>query len=182
MGVKTTNNSSKKLKIIIQRMKKLKPILRVIAEDMRNDVRSNFDNQRSFMGIKWKKSKRAIKDGGKTLMDTGRLYNSFAVKATNNYARVGTNVKYARVMNEGVGKGQLWKGEVNVKSHYRRIKRRKKNGEWAKNKKRIKVRGFTRKTIAPWGDIPAYHYMGVNYRMEKNARKKMSHYILFGRL
>ena len=150
MGVKTTNNSSKKLKIIIQRMKKLKPILRVIAEDMRNDVRSNFDNQRSFMGIKWKKSKRAIKDGGKTLMDTGRLYNSFAVKATNNYARVGTNVKYARVINEGVGKGQLWKGEVNVKSHYRKIKRRKKKGDWLKIKKILKQKCKQLENVSDW--------------------------------
>lgn len=182
MGVKTTNNSFKKLKAITQRMKKLKPILRVITEDMKNDVRSNFDNQHSYLGVKWEKSKRAVKDGGKTLLDTGRLYNSFTVKATNDYARVGTNVKYARVLNVGTLKGELWKGKVNVKSHYRKIKYRKKNGRWAKNKRKIKVREFYRKSMSPWGDIPAYNYMGINYKMEKNARKKINHYILFGRI
>ena len=77
-----------------------------ISVDMKNEIRGNIDRGHSFDGIKWKKSKRAI-NRMVALKSTGRLYNSFRNTAGRNYARVGTNVIYARTLNQGADKGEF---------------------------------------------------------------------------
>lgn len=157
MGVKTSGTAKKKLRDILKRCQNLKKPLQMIATDMRNEVRKNFDEEHDYKGKSWKKSKRATRDGGKTLRDTSRLYNSFTTKTGSNFARVGTNVVYARVLNQGAEKGSLWKGEYTVKSH-------------------------RRKGQAPWGDIKAYRYMGINQEMKYRYTKFLNNYILKGEL
>lgn len=44
---------------------------------------------------------RVPRRGGRPLMDSGRLANSIAYRATNRSLRVGTNVPYARIHNRG---------------------------------------------------------------------------------
>lgn len=165
MGVRTTNNASKRIKQILKNCSDFRKPLKIIAMDMRNQTLRNFDNEESYLGAKWKKSNRAKKDGGKTLQDTGRLYNSFTRYSDNNVARVGTNVIYARALNHGLKKGE--NGTVNaiVKTHYRRVRYKKKNGEYAKNKKRVKVRAHVRTIKVPWGDIPGYKFLGISPKM-----------------
>ena len=120
MGVRTTNNTSKRIKDIIKNCNDLRSPLKIIARDMKNETLRNFDNEKSYLGVKWKKSNRAKRDGGKTLQDTGRLYNSFTRYSDNNVARVGTKVIYAKSLNDGVDKEEDGK-TVNavVKTHYR---------------------------------------------------------------
>ena len=178
MGVRTTNNIRKRLNILVKKTSDLKIPMRMIAEEMRKDIRINFDKERSYEGEKWKKSARAKKDGGKTLQDTGRLYDSFTIYSNNEVARVGTKVKYAKLLNYGAKQGEIWKGEITVKAHYRRIKYRKKNGEWAKKKRRILIKSHRRKAMAPWGDINGYHFMGISNRMIKKGTKILKDYIL----
>jgi phage gpG-like protein len=48
-------------------------------------------------GTGWKQSRRAKESGGKTMMDTRRLYNSLTYRASIESVEVGTNVKYAKV-------------------------------------------------------------------------------------
>lgn len=138
---------------------------------MKNETLRNFDNEKSYLGVKWKKSNRAKKDGGKTLQDTGRLYNSFTRYSDNNVARVGTKVIYAKSLNDGVDKEKDGK-TVNavVKTHYRRVRYKKKNGEYAKNKKRVKVRAHVRTIKVPWGDIQGYKFLGVSPKMRMKYR------------
>lgn len=167
MGVKTTNNTLKRINKIIKNCNDFRNPLKIIARDMKNETLRNFDNEKSYLGVKWKKSNRAKKDGGKTLQDTGRLYNSFTRYSDNNIARVGTKVIYAKSLNDGVDKEKDGK-TVNavVKTHYRRVRYKKKNGEYAKNKKRVKVRAHVRTIKVPWGDIPGYKFLGISSRMK----------------
>ena len=182
MGVKASGTARKKLKEILKRCKTLKEPMKIIAVDMKNEVQNNFDEQHDYEGNLWTQSKRAKEQNGKTLKDTGRLYNSFSTKAGSNFARVGTNVKYARVLNRGAKKGSLWKGTYNVKAHYRRIKYKTKKGEWAKNRRKIKVKSHRRRGQAPWGDIKAYRYMGINQEMKERYINILTDYILNGKL
>ena len=170
MGVKTTNNTLKRINKIIKNCNDFRNPLKIIARDMKNETLRNFDNEKSYLGTSWKKSNRAKKDGGKTLQDTGRLYNSFTRYSDNNVAKVGTKVIYAKSLNDGVDKEKDGK-TVNavVKTHYRRVSK-KKNGEYAKNKKRVKVRAHVRTIKVPWGDIPGYKFLGISSRMKMKYR------------
>ena len=159
MGIKTTNNTSKRIKQLLKNCNNLKKTLKVIARDMKNETLRNFDNEKSYLGIRWKKSNRAKKDGGKTLQDTGRLYNSFTRYSDNNVARVGTKIIYARTLNKGIDKEKDGKTvNAKVKTHYRRVRYKKKNGEYAKNKKRVKVKAHVRTIKVPWGI-----FKGINF-------------------
>ena len=64
MGVKTSGTAKKKLREILKRCQNLKKPLQMIATDMRNEGRRNFDEEHDYKGKSWKKSKRAIRDGG----------------------------------------------------------------------------------------------------------------------
>lgn len=180
MGIKVSGTASKKLKEILKRCKNLKVPMEKISVNMKNEVRSNIDGQHSFVGDKWKQSKRAKEQGGKTLRDTGRLYNSFRNTAGRNYARVGTNVIYARTLNQGADKGEFGEVSFTVRQHRRRIKRYKKNGELAKTKRRITVRSHSRTAKVPWGDIQAYRYMGINKNMKRKYIAILTKYIIKG--
>ena len=165
MGIRMSGAARKKLKEILKRCKNLKEPMKKIAVDMKNKIRRNINRGHSFDGIKWKKSKRAIEDNGKTLKDTGRLYNSFRNTAGRNYARVGTNVIYARTLNQGADKGEFGKVSFTVRQHRRRIT----------------VRSHSRTAKVPWGDIQAYRYMGINKKMKRKYTAILTKYIIKGR-
>lgn len=181
MGIKVSGTASKKLKEILKRCKNLKEPMTRISVDMKNEIRGNIDGQHSFDGDKWKQSKRAKEQGGKTLKDTGRLYNSFRNTSGRNYARVGTNIIYARVLNQGAEQGSLWKGTYAVRQHTRRIKKYKKNGKLSKYKRKITVHAHLRRAKVPWGDIQAYRYMGINEEMKRKYIAILTKYIIKGR-
>lgn len=179
MGIKTTNNTSKRIKQLLKNCNNLKKTLKVIARDMKNETLRNFDNEKSYLGIRWKKSNRAKKDGGKTLQDTGRLYNSFTRYSDNNVARVGTKIIYARTLNKGIDKEKDGKTvNAKVKTHYRRVRYKKKNGEYAKNKKRVKVKAHVRTIKVPWGDIQGYKFLGISQTMRMRYKNILLQHIL----
>lgn len=171
MGIKISGIAKRKLNEILKRCKNLKEPMTRISVDMKNEIRGNIDREHSFDGVKWKKSKRAKEQGGKTLKDTGRLYNSFRNTSGKNYARVGTNVIYARTLNQGADKGEFGEVTFTVKQHTRRLK---------KYRKRITVRSHSRTTKVPWGDIPKYRYMGINKEMKRKYIAILTKYIIKG--
>jgi phage gpG-like protein len=70
--------------------------------------------------VRWHPSKRALAEGGKTLLDTARLKNSISIQVIRKTSiKVGTAVKYARIHQLG---GKLDKN-VTIKQHYRTITR-----------------------------------------------------------
>ena len=56
-----------------------------------------FERGESPEGVPWKPSRRALRQGGKTLVDTGRLRDSITRQATRDSVVVGTNVIYAAI-------------------------------------------------------------------------------------
>ena len=89
-----------------ERTQNMKPAFNLIGQIVRNSVIKNF--MEGGRPEKWKPSKRAMKEGGQTLADTGRLRNSIKSKAFTNRAEVGTNVIYAAIHQFGgkAGRGK----------------------------------------------------------------------------
>ncbi len=65
------------------------PLMRDVARVMETSVLLNFTQQRQPDGIPWLPSKRAQKDGGKTLIDTGRLLASLQTRTGADFAEAG---------------------------------------------------------------------------------------------
>ena len=65
------------------------PLMREIARVMETSVLLNFTQQRQPDGVPWLPSKRAQKDGGKTLIDTGKLLASVTAQSGADFAEVG---------------------------------------------------------------------------------------------
>lgn len=65
------------------------PLMREIARAMETSVLLNFTQQRQPDGIPWLPSKRVQKDGGKTLIDTGKLLASVTARSGADFAEVG---------------------------------------------------------------------------------------------
>ena len=65
------------------------PLMREIARAMETSVLLNFAQQRQPDGIPWLPSKRVQKDGGKTLIDTGKLLASVTARSGADFAEVG---------------------------------------------------------------------------------------------
>jgi len=82
------------LKRLEQKTRDLSPAMKVVSEIMRTAVINNFEEGGR---PRWKPSKRAIKEGGQTLIDTSRLMKSITAGATATQAAVGTNVIYAAI-------------------------------------------------------------------------------------
>lgn len=65
------------------------PLMRDVARAMETSVLLNFTQQRQPDGVPWIPSKRAQKDGGKTLIDTGGLLASVTARSGADFAEVG---------------------------------------------------------------------------------------------
>lgn len=100
---------------IARRTSDFQPLLAVMGERMRYSIARNF---REGGRPRWKPSRRATKEGGQTLIDTGRLRSSITYEAGPRELKVGTNVKYARIHQLG---GRI-EGLFLVRPHTRRIR------------------------------------------------------------
>lgn len=69
----------------------IKTLCRQLGGILLDAVEENFEKE-GRPG--WEKSKRAIRDNGKTLQDTGRLAKSITMKYDDKKVTVGTNVEY----------------------------------------------------------------------------------------
>lgn len=83
-------------------------ITQAIQAEMTTDVQFHFEKEEGETGAPWKKSRRAIEQSGRSLQDTGALRNSIIARTANSIrevtkksATIGTNLKYARIHNEG---------------------------------------------------------------------------------
>ena len=65
------------------------PLMREVARAMETSVLLNFTQQRNPDGIRWLPSKRAQRDGGKTLIDTGGLLASLTHRSGADFAEAG---------------------------------------------------------------------------------------------
>jgi phage virion morphogenesis protein len=77
-----------------------------------------FDRQVDPDGRPWPPSKRVLKQGGKTLYKSGRLFDSITSESGPDFASVGTNMIYGNVHQFG------FDGDVAVRAHVRRVRGR----------------------------------------------------------
>lgn len=68
-----------------------------IGSALRDNVLDRFEHGRGPDGKPWKKSRRAEKAGGQTLVDKGRLRDSVTYEATGREVEIGSNVIYAAI-------------------------------------------------------------------------------------
>lgn len=84
-----------------------RPMMRAIATEMVSLTEDNFESE-SGGGKKWQPSRRADADGGKTLQLSGQLAASISTQVGNDFARIGSNKKYAAIHHLG---GQAGRGK-----------------------------------------------------------------------
>lgn len=84
---------------MIARGRNLKPLLVDISEIIHSEVDENF--QAGGRDPQWPQSKRAMKQGGQTLIDSGQLLASIQSFIGGNSAGVATNKAYAAIHNFG---------------------------------------------------------------------------------
>lgn len=102
------------LKGQLSRLNNLKPFWQLVGMYVqKRTVKERFDKEQSPDGVKWqalspgrvKQRRRRHKSGQmKILQDTGELRRSIQYEAGNNYVRIGSNLKYARVHQFGSSK------------------------------------------------------------------------------
>ncbi len=75
----------------------LSELLDPIGSALRDNVLDRFEQGRGPDGVTWPKSRRAVQQGGQTLVDTARLRDSITYEAGAREVEVGTNVIYAAI-------------------------------------------------------------------------------------
>jgi len=108
---------------LLRRSHDLTPAMREIGEIVRESVMRNFREQRAPDGTAWKPSWRALREGGKTLIDTATLRNSIHVRPGPDRVAVGTPVEYAAVHQFGARRGSFGEHIVQVRAHRRRSRK-----------------------------------------------------------
>lgn len=141
--VKIEDNEGKALFDRLQRrLQDLTPAMKVIGQIIRTSVVKNFEA--GGRPSKWKPSKRALTESGRTMVDTGRLMKSITAKAYPDRAEVGTNVIYAAIHQFG--------GDITAKnSRYLKFRIGKR---WAQKRKvTIPARPFLMVQDEDWQEI-----------------------------
>lgn len=93
------------------RVNDLTPAMARIGMALVSSIQENFELGHSPDGQRWKPSRRAVLQGGQTLVDTGALMSGIGYEAAANQITVGPSgpsLKYARIHQEG--------GEIRPKS------------------------------------------------------------------
>ncbi len=75
----------------------LQRALKSVGEAIHSATMDSFDREESPGGKKWERSARAVKEGGQTLSDTGRLKASITISVGPGHVEVGTNAIYAAI-------------------------------------------------------------------------------------
>lgn len=117
-------------------------LMQAIARYMLTAAELRFRRQVGPDGAAWVRSRRAQREGGQTLRDTGRLRASLVWHASPREAVVGTNVVYAPVHQFGINE------VVSVRPHRRQV-RSSNRARGTVAVKVVPVRGHTRRMFFP---------------------------------
>lgn len=113
-----------------------------LAEGVRESTLERFRQSKGPDGRRWASSKRAILEGGKTLVKTGQLRNSIHSKSDASGFAVGTNAKHAATHQFGEP------GRI-IRARRKKALRFQYNGRWV-SKKQVRVK------------IPARPFLGLS--------------------
>ncbi|MDL2275847.1 phage virion morphogenesis protein [Desulfosarcina sp. OttesenSCG-928-G10] len=142
---------------ISRRVQDATPLFQELGEIVLASIQKNFDV--GGRPVPWIKSKRALSQGGQTLVDNAVLKNSLNVRAGRDYAIVGTADKRARVHQFGAAKGSFGTSTVTVNSFQRTITQA--FGRPLSAPRRVTVGTHTRRMKMPWGTIPARPFLMI---------------------
>ncbi|TBV76870.1 phage virion morphogenesis protein [Pseudoxanthomonas winnipegensis] len=141
-----------------------RPALVAIGRYGKTSTQLRFRRQVDPAGRRWWPSLRARKQGGQTLRDTNRLFQSITWSVGPGYAEWGTNVAYAAAHNFGVRK------MVTVGAHQRNMKGVTRTGRaWAK---RVQVRSFVRLMF-----LPRRQFLGFNQADRDTIREILADFV-----
>ena len=113
-----------------------------LAEGVRESTLERFRQSKGPDGRRWKSSKRAILEGGKTLVKTGQLRNSIHTRSDASGFAVGTNAKHAATL-------QFGEPGRTIRARRKKVLRFQYNGKWV-SKKQVRVK------------IPARPFLGLS--------------------
>lgn len=113
-----------------------------LAQGVRESTLERFRQGKSPDGRRWKSSKRAILEGGKTLVKTAQLRNSIHARSDASGFAVGTNAKHAATHQFGEP------GRI-IRARRKKVLRFQYNGKWV-SKKQVCVK------------IPARPFLGLS--------------------
>lgn len=80
-----------------RRMSDLTPLMDELGGAMVASTQARFEAEKAPDGTPWERSARAVHEGGQTLRDSNRLYQSITHRAGRQHVAWGTNVIYAAV-------------------------------------------------------------------------------------
>ncbi|WP_314140422.1 phage virion morphogenesis protein [Buttiauxella noackiae] len=146
-----TGDFERSLGELINRLENREPILREMAAAMADAVEENFARQGRPSWMGWSPAYARKRSGGKILQKSGRLAASITQYSTNDEAVVGTNVKYARIHQEG--------GEINIAA-------RSQQAYYRQNKDGSVGNRFVKKSRS---NFSQWHSMGA-YKIKMPAR------------
>lgn len=139
------------LEALSRRLGDLTPLMRNLGRILEERSMASFAAGVSPEGQAWKPSHRALREGGKTLIDNAILRNSIHVRPDRKSVEVGSPVEYAATHQFGAERGSFGTVEAIVKEHSRKSKKGKE----------YRVRSHPRTIELPWGDIPARPFLGI---------------------
>ena len=113
-----------------------------LAQGVRESTLERFRQSKGPDGRRWKSSKRAILEGGKTLVKTAQLCNSIHARSDASGFAVGTNAKHAATHQFGEP------GRI-IRARRKKVLRFQYNGKWV-SKKQVRVK------------IPARPFLGLS--------------------
>lgn len=106
---------------IFRRLENMRPVWEIIGEIAVSQSQDSFDRGQDPDGTPWPESHRAQREGGQTLIKSGRLRSSINYQAGRSQVAYGTNVAYAaplflgatippRVIKPKTAKALFWPG------------------------------------------------------------------------
>lgn len=128
-----------------------------LGQGVRTSTLERFRTGKGPDGRRWPTSKRALAEGGRTLVDSGQLRNSIQVRSDATGFAVGTNVKHASTHQYGV------KNRV-IKAKNKKYLRFKVDGRWVTRKK-VKV------------TIPARPFLGLSAEDQTELQETVEDFI-----
>lgn len=150
------------------RMRDMTPVYDEIGEIMIESVQTNFEQ--GGRPNKWKESKRAREQGGRTLIDkggSGGLLGSIHRVPSNSKVIIAAGKVYAATMHFGAQKGEFGTVMARVGAHNR----------MSVNGREYRVAAHTRRQLVPWGNIPARPFMMIQTEDIEEINKAVINYL-----
>jgi phage gpG-like protein len=157
-----------------QRLDDATPGMRLIGNVVVSSVLENFETGSSPSGQTWPPSKRVLKQGGQTLVDTGELRNSVGMEASPDRVVIYAAREYAAIQQYG---GVIKRQAKERTVHFKTFKRGRNAGKTLFSSAKAATKSILAKVGAYSITIPARPYLGVKERDWPNITTLLLRYL-----